>query len=279
MPEKSVPDKALALVNSLVSAIRGLNYFLSESTLFWVSKRLHRPKVEGLVSIPIATYDRIDTLVHRTLPALFAQTYSKLEIIVVTDGTPKAHLRPLAGVIDPRLKVVSLKRRSRYPKDPKSLWMVAGYRPRNIGARKVQGEFILWMSDDDELLPDAVESLVRYLQENIDIDAAGGSYERPGIELKANTGPKRSPEPGYDYGAMPGWLWRSYLKVFKWNGQSYKKSWDRPSDFDLARRMKRAGVRFGAIDQLVALQHPSPGTGLFGSQAAIHEELERRDRK
>ena len=43
----------------------------------------------GLVSVPIATYDRIEVLIERTLPALLAQTYSNLEVIVVGDGTKR----------------------------------------------------------------------------------------------------------------------------------------------------------------------------------------------
>ena len=179
---------------------------------------------------------------------------------MVTDGTPDGLLERFNQVHDPRFRLVHLKKRSKYPSDPLSLWMVAGCRPRNVGARKARGEYLLWISDDDELLPDAVEKIVRKIESEPSWDTVNGMY-RSGNEVL--------------YG-MPGWLWRYPIKLFRWNSHSYRKKWNRPADHDLEERFARAGVEMGRLGEVIAVQHPVPGTNLFGSRGAIAEEQERR---
>ena len=219
-----------------------------------------RSKHSGLVSIPIATYDRIDVLIDRTLPALFAQDYANIEVIVVTDGTPAPLLERFKEVLDPRFRLVRLKKRSKYPSDPLSLWMVAGCRPRNVGAKNARGEYLLWMSDDDELLPDAVGKLVEKIESEPSWDTVSAMYRTDNDVL---------------YG-MPGWLWRYPLHFFRWNRHSYRKTWNRPADLDLEERFERAGVQMGHLSEIIAVQHPVPGTNLFGSRGAVAEERARR---
>ena len=251
---------------------------LDSSRLFF--QRLVPPRyVPGLVSIPIATYDRQDVLVTRTIPSLLESSYRNIEIIVICDGGPEIVRRSVEGLGDDRISFIQLKKRSRYPSDPLNLWFVAGSRPRNIGARRARGEFILWMSDDDILLPKALNSLVSYLRENPAIDAVGGTVQVGTMNPTFNIPSENPDRIGIQTGAMPAWLHRRHLKAFKWNPHSWRNHWNRPADYDLANRMLRKRIRFGAIDEVVVIQAEVADSGQLGSKAAIWEELRRRDGK
>ena len=233
--------------------------------------------IQGLVSIPIATYDRAEILVSRTLPSLLRQTYPHIEIIVVSDGGPKNVGQAVLALSDPRIRFFQLKKRSRYPSDPLSLWLVAGSKARNLGARHARGQFILWISDDDILMPDAIENLVNFLILNPKIDAVGGTVQI-GTKNPTLNNPRDNPEKvGFETAAMPGWLHRRHLRAFRWNVRSWKKKWNRPVDYDLSERMLRRKIRFGAIHDIVALQVEVGDSGKVGSEGAVWEELRRRE--
>ena len=121
----------------LMAAVTSSWYRLAD----WARLCIARAQVRELggerVSVPIATYDRIDVLLQRTVPALLQQTHQDIEIIVVGDGTPRPLWSQVEAFAHPRVKTRRLKKRTRYPQDPLSLWMVAGWRARNLGARMV----------------------------------------------------------------------------------------------------------------------------------------------
>ena len=73
-------------------------------------------------------------------------------------------------------------------------------------------------------------------------------------------------------GGMQTWLYRSYLKCFKWNRQSWRKSYDRPVDYDLQQRFYRTGVRMDCIRDIVFYNPPVEGTNTTGYAAAIAAE-------
>jgi glycosyltransferase involved in cell wall biosynthesis len=229
------------------------------------------------VSIPIATYDRIDILLGRTIPTLLKQTHKDIEIIVVGDGTPAPLWEAVESFRDPRVRVKRLRRRTRYPADPLSLWMVAGWRPRNLGARMATGDWILWISDDDILPERAIESLLAVARRSPDVDLVSGEQQT------GTMAPHRVTLANTDHGlpfkvvGMP-LLCRSTLSAFRWNRHSWRKRWNRPCDFDLLERMGRRGVRMDVTEELVVIHPEVSGTGSVGSRGAIQEELRRRER-
>lgn len=224
------------------------------------------------VSVPIATYDRIDVLVKRTIPALLNQTYADIEIIIVGDGTPRDLFSRLDAIDDPRVRKIRLEERTRYPQDSIERWMVAGWLPRNIGAAHATGGWLLWMSDDDIILPRGIEILIDLSRNRPSADVVSAGFV-------VNTNPQRLDLPStaetglpLPIAGMPALMTRVYTRAFRWSGKSHLKKTDRPSDYDLIHRMHRAGMSFAATDQVVAVVPEVLGTGQIGSRAFAVEE-------
>jgi hypothetical protein len=223
-----------------------------------------------LVSFPIATFNRIPILVERTIPSLLSQTHSNIEVVIVADGTPESELDQLRSFDDPRIRIIRLRRRTKYPADPVARWMVAGWKPRNVGSRASRGDWIYWISDDDFLLPAAVQKLLA-LAKGGQYESVSGGYQEGTINPVPVLPASGLGAVGFEITGPPAWLTRSYVGKMRWNKASWRKAWDRPSDYDLMKRMQVHGVRFGHTDDIVAVQPEVAGTsktGLGGSLAA-----------
>jgi glycosyltransferase involved in cell wall biosynthesis len=97
-----------------------------------------------LVSVIIPTTRRHD-LVQRALKSVFAQTHRELEVIVVVDGPNPETVTILREIDDPRLRVLE---------NPASLGAGGA---RNRAAAESRGEYLAFLDDDDEWLPEKIE--------------------------------------------------------------------------------------------------------------------------
>jgi glycosyltransferase involved in cell wall biosynthesis len=97
-----------------------------------------------LVSAVIPTRGRPD-LVARAISSALAQTHRDLEVVVVIDGPDPATERALEQFDDSRLTVIAL---------PHS---VGGAQARNIGAESARGDWIAFLDDDDEWVPEKTQ--------------------------------------------------------------------------------------------------------------------------
>jgi glycosyltransferase involved in cell wall biosynthesis len=100
--------------------------------------------LEYLVSVVIPTKNR-PLLVKRAIVSAMAQTLSEIEVIVVIDGIDIATKTKLAQIDDPRLRIVQL------------LESKGGAEARNVGVAEAKGEWIAFLDDDDEWLPQKLE--------------------------------------------------------------------------------------------------------------------------
>jgi glycosyltransferase involved in cell wall biosynthesis len=255
-------------INKLFSDLKSIYYRVTEPVKLKIVRQRHEPMYGNfnevpLVSIIIATYNRGRLLVERTLPSIFDQTYQNFEVVVVgdrcIDNTPKL----LEQVSDPRVRFHDLPKRGKYPHNPTDRWFVQGVAPRNKGLSLAKGKWLTWISDDDILLPNHFESLLRFAQKgNYEFVSAAYTFEKNGMIVTqdaSNFNPR--------IGGMQTWMYRSYLKCYKWNIHSWRKKWDKPCDYDLQYRMYNTGVRMGFLNEIVAHVPPVEGTKTVGLEA------------
>lgn len=102
-----------------------------------------------LVSIVIPAHNR-PALLLEALHSLAGQTYLNLEVIVVDDGSAPAISRPaLQDTFRGRMQLYRHDAAQGIPK------------AKNAGIRAAHGDVILLLDDDDLLMPDAIEEIVR----------------------------------------------------------------------------------------------------------------------
>lgn len=112
-----------------------------------------------VVSVITPTWQRHDLLLNRCIPSVRAQTFPKIQHVVVSDGPdPDLDLGP--SVVFDQLPD--------HPEGPTDY----GSRARNRGLELASGDYIAYLDDDNAYRPDHVERLVAALDENPDADFA-----------------------------------------------------------------------------------------------------------
>ncbi|WP_199322311.1 MULTISPECIES: glycosyltransferase family 2 protein [Calothrix] len=112
--------------------------------------------IQPLVSAVIPTKNR-PSVVTRAVKSVLQQTFWRLEVVVVVDGPDPATAKALQQIDDPRLRVLVL---------PNS---IGGAAARNAGVAMAEGEWIAFLDDDDEWLPQKIQ---------LQIDAANRSQAK-----------------------------------------------------------------------------------------------------
>jgi glycosyltransferase involved in cell wall biosynthesis len=102
-----------------------------------------------LVSVVIPTLDRTKLLL-RAIDSVRRQTYPEIEVIVVVDRPDPDTVAAVRAVSDPRLQLIINPRRT----------TAAG--ARNVGADHAKGEWIAFLDDDDEWLPNKLERQIAF---------------------------------------------------------------------------------------------------------------------
>ena len=95
------------------------------------------------VTAVIPTHRRAGVL-PRAVRSALSQTYANLDVVVVVDGPDAETTRALAEMAHPRLRVVELDR------------PMGGCEARNAGVNAASGEWIAFLDDDDEWLPNKI---------------------------------------------------------------------------------------------------------------------------
>jgi glycosyltransferase involved in cell wall biosynthesis len=259
--------------NRVISVILHFRYRVLEYLRLRIARYNNRKKntkagCEPLISITIPTYDRGQLLLDRTLPSIFAQTYKNFEIIIVGDFAVSDTVKILSGISDSRVRFVNLSKRTKYPDDPKLRWFISGVDPSNHGIDLANGEWICYFDDDDIMDPNYLRSLLNFA-ENGDFEFVAGLYEEDRNGVKSIQGWKSDKYP--EFGGHSTWMYRSYLKFFKYNIHSWRKKYNRPQDIDFQIRMKQAGVRMQLFEQVVSYIRPRPGNTTIGLDARLEE--------
>ena len=117
-----------------------------------------------MVSVIISTYNRCN-LLKRAIESVLRQTYKGYEIIIIddasNDGTSK--------IINDSLKPLIDKGTIRYYRNETNRERSFC---RNLGMKEAKGEYFAFLDDDDEWLPNHLENLVKFLDDNPDVGVA-----------------------------------------------------------------------------------------------------------
>ncbi len=100
-----------------------------------------------LVSIVMATYNRALTII-RAVDSVLKQTYRNFELIIVDDGSTDNTLEVLKRYTDPRIRIFVCKLNK------------GATAAKNCGLKVIRGEWFGTFDSDDELLPEAIETLM-----------------------------------------------------------------------------------------------------------------------
>lgn len=111
-----------------------------------------------LVSIIIPTYKGALSL-SRAIDSVLNQTYSNLEIIIVDDNNTDTEERKKTELLigqysDSRINYIKHKQNSN------------GAVARNTGIKSSKGNYITFLDDDDFMLPNRIEIMLKYILEN-----------------------------------------------------------------------------------------------------------------
>lgn len=101
------------------------------------------PPHSPVVTAVIPTRNRA-LLLGRAIRSVLAQTYPALEIVVVIDGPDPDTEAALKAIRDPRVRIMPLR------------GSVGAAEARNIGVQNAKGDWIAFLDDDDEWLPEKI---------------------------------------------------------------------------------------------------------------------------
>lgn len=205
------------------------------------------------VSIIVPSFNRADLILKRAIPSVLAQSYHNWELIIVGDQMADEQIKILGDVseIDSRISFFNLKKRGNYPKVDGPRWYVAGTKPINFGLRIASGDWIAHLDDDDEFLPDHLESLLRIaLNKKVEWvhtkvlfkDDNGGDQLVVGGVLPTHGNISRISS-----------IYHQGLKTFRYNPYCWRYYY--PSDWDLWERLLVMGVSHQHHDGVTAIHH------------------------
>ncbi|MDN4472045.1 glycosyltransferase family 2 protein [Demequina zhanjiangensis] len=130
-----------------------------------------------LVSVVVPTYN-VGSVVRDAVESVLAQTYARLEVIVVDDGSTDDTMRSLDGLEDPRLTIVS---------KPNGGVSSA----RNLGTEMASGPFLAFLDADDLWDAEKLERTLPLMEGRV----AVGSMMRYVDEVGASLGSAAGEDP------------------------------------------------------------------------------------
>lgn len=215
---------------------------------------------EPLVTVRIATYNMSEILCDRALASLRRQSYQNWEALVVGDACTDDTAERVRRIGDPRITFRNLAVRGPYPVEAVPRWYVAGIGPMNAALEAARGIWVAPLDHDDEWHDDHLEVLLMSaMRERAEV--AYGRLRIVDSESRAEIGTMGAfPPLRGEFGFLSA-IHHAGLRPFRYDANC--RFADEPGDWNVARRMYDAGVRFHFIDQVVA-------TVFFAAKAASH---------
>ena len=206
---------------------------------------------EPLVTVRIGSYLKTDEVINVAVASVLRQTYQNFEVIIANDGPNPATRAAVEKLNDPRVRFVELAERTPYPDDAHLRWMVAGAPNANLAVRLAAGSWIAPLDDDDEFSPDHIERLLAVARENRAELAYGATRQ-----LHLTNGTERvilSDPPAINEFSFLGAIFMKEIGFIEYDEESWRV--DEPTDWNLIRRMTRAGVRMASTADVVGTMY------------------------
>lgn len=194
------------------------------------------------VSVIIPAYNQAH-YVSEAVESVLTQTFPNFEVVIVNDGSTDETPQILAGIQDPRVKVIW---------QPNAGLSAA----RNTGIRNSSAPLITLLDSDDFFLPDKLAVLVEYLENHPEIGMVSGGllmvdgHSQPFSQVIKTPGRLELPELLFNNPFTPSavmlrrfWLDRAGL---------FDETLRACEDWDLWQRMAYAGCHFAWIEHVVA---------------------------
>lgn len=200
-------------------------------------------------TLAIPTHDRRETVVL-AVQSVLRQTRVPEQIVVTCDGCTDGTADALRG-LDDRITVVELEKGAGY-----------AYGHRNVALEQATGDVIMWLADDDLLLPDHVERLAqRWALGDVDLVTTAAVIVEPDDGLEWIGGDWsvpyfRSALERYNTNVMASVSARTALlrAVGGWDDAI-----ERAADWDLWKRALNAGARPAMVDEPTVLHFRATG--------------------
>jgi len=271
-------------VDKLICNYNSSRYSLLEPIKLKMARLKHeglynKEEKNPLISVYIPTYNRGELLIKRSVPSVLAQTYKNFELIIIGDHCTDNTEALVSNIKDERIRFYNLPTRGyRYPPTVENHWLAGPVIAANQALKMVRGKWIARLDDDDSWTTDHLEELLRFAQKG-EYEFVSSQYieERYGkkqilygVEIQGpyynkTNRPIRGDNPKIN-GPLT-WLYRSYLKFFKYNINCWRKNWNRVNDSDISVRLFKAGVRMGFLEKSLAVYQPRPGEQTIGLAA------------
>ena len=140
--------------------------------------------------------------------------------------------------------------------------------PTNFGLKKINGDWISHIDDDDIWTEDHLEKLLNFaLQNNYEFVSSAHIEIRNGKKIL-----KDYSEDTPSIGSHQTWLYTSNLSFFERNINCWRRNWNRIHDVDVQDRMTKVGLNFGYLNEVTYIAKPRPGENEIGIRAMKNNE-------
>ncbi|MEQ8768724.1 MAG: glycosyltransferase [Planctomycetota bacterium] len=215
-----------------------------------------------LISVIITTHNRAH-LLQRAISSVLNQTHQNFELIVVDDGSTDATPSVISAVRDPRLVYLRRTTSSNYASAP-----------RNQALKIARAEYIAYLDDDDEFLPEHLRRLLRALAATKDAEVAYcdreyRSNEGLGEEVAHDSFPFDREALMRNNGIQSGDILHTKAAAFRIGG--WNSELRRNGSWDFVTRLARSGSQFVHVPEVLTRYHYHSGQLLWNRQASQME--------
>lgn len=195
-----------------------------------------------LVSIVTPTFPgREDVLINRCIPSVLAQDWGNVEHVILSDRNPT-----LASILpaDERIRFAQINETWRNPVTEISVGAIPWY----VGSLMALGEFVGFLGDDDELMPEHISDHIAAMQEHQAMFSVSRVEFRAYGELREIIG-----DDSFQHGHLDAtgvMCHISALTVANWNANG-----ENAADWRLVRDWVEAGLCGVHIPKVTGIHH------------------------